>query len=100
MKIGEKDLAFSQARTLDGLRFFDLHDHIRLSENLFDILFNCGARGDIVGIRTPCAEAGTGFNNHFVTGMNKLGHGIRHETHTEFVILDLFWNANQHFTLP
>ena len=55
MKISEEDLAFSQTRTLDGLRFFNLHDHIRFRENLFDIFFDRGARGDIVSIGAACA---------------------------------------------
>ena len=100
MEIGEKHLAFAQAKAFGGLRLLDLDHEVRPAENRFRILDDGGAAGAIALRATTDDQAGRALDANSMAASGQLAHGRRHQADAIFVILDLLWNPNAHRNLP
>ena len=96
VEVGVEDLAGAQHLALDGLRLLHLHDHVGLGEDFRRRGDDLGAGRSVVRVR--CADARTGIGLH--PDLVAVAHGFLHRSgrhaHAVFVILDLFWNADEH----
>src|SRR6202041_2789784 len=77
-------------------RLLDLHDHLRLREDIGPSRDDLGAGADVFLIRGAGPEAGRSLDDDFMSVMDEFGDRGRGHTDPEFVVLDFLGNADEH----
>ena len=96
VEVGEQNLPLAQHGALAGQRFLDLDDHLRPLEDHLRALRDGRAHLGVLGIIDADARPGAVLHNHVVAMQDHLVHAVRRESHAVLVILDFFWNPDEH----
>ena len=99
MEVGVEDLAGTEHLALERLRFLHLNDHVGLGENLLGVADDFRTGGAIGVVRSGDAGTRLRLDQHLVTVMHGLGHALRRQADTVFVVLHFLGNADQHGSL-
>ena len=96
MEVGEQNLSRPQERPFRRERLLDLHHHLGAGEDFRRRLDEFGPGARIVLVRGARAGAGALLDDGLVPVMNELCDRGRRHADTEFIVLDLFGNADEH----
>jgi len=99
VQVGEQHLAVAQHAALDRLRLLDLDDHLGAGEHLGRRADDGRAGALVVGIGRADAGAGLRLHQHRVAVRNDLAHRRRRQADAVLMDLDLFRNADLHWTV-
>ena len=96
MKIGEKNLSFSQKRKFGRKRLLHFDDHVGPRENIFGQIDNLRAGLFIFLVRITGANAAVFFHQHGVSAFRQLLRGRRDERDAPFLFFNFLRDADDH----
>ena len=107
VEIGEDELPPADEPVLGSDRLLDLDDHLGRGVDLLDRGEDTGADRLVGAVGETAVLAGRSLHEDVVSPFDELLHAGGSEADAIFVVLDLFWNADNHnagyfkgFSLP
>jgi hypothetical protein len=96
VQIGVENLPVAQLRPFLRLRLLDLHDHVRLRENIGGGLDDFCASGRIRAVIRANAQPRAALDNHLMPMRHIFAHRSGRKSNAVFVVLDFLGAADAH----